>query len=167
MADAPVHYWDSGLFIHYMTGSIPDRVAIVRALIGHVETGKCQLLTSTFTIAEVRYFRNVPGNIATHEAEIRALMEGDKIEFRALTPHIAALARDLGNAHNELTPADCVHIATAQDAGVDILFTYDGANPAQRRNPEKMLTYDGQLGTPPLAIKEPFDPWLTLGLETP
>ncbi len=167
MADAPVHYWDSGLFIHYLTGKIPERVAIVRALIGHVETGKAHLLTSTFTIAEVRYFRETGGNIATHEAEIRGLMEGDKIEFRALTPHIAALARDLGNAHNELTPGDCVHIATAQDAGVDILFTYDGAHPpSHRRRPEKMLTYDGQL-SPLLAIKEPYDPWPTLGLETP
>lgn len=83
--------------------------------------------------------------------------------YRALTDRVAQIAADIGNQFPSLLPGDCVHIATAIDARADVLFTYDGAG--QRRRPGAMLRYDARIGTPPLRIMVPFDPWPTLGLD--
>jgi hypothetical protein len=83
--------------------------------------------------------------------------------YRVLTDRTALSAADIGNTYPSLTPGDCVHIATAIEARADVLFTYDGAG--QRRRPNEMLRYDTLIGTPPLRIMEPFDPWPALGLE--
>jgi hypothetical protein len=92
--------------------------------------------------------------------QVRRFFESDELEVWTLTPSIAEAAADLGNDHPELSPADCVHIATALAAKARVHFRFDGVG--KRRRPRTMLALDGQLGSPPLRILEPFDPWPTL-----
>ena len=99
----------------------------------------------------------------TERRRVADLFASDVLVYRVLTDRTALSAADIGNTYPSLTPGDCVHIATAIEARADVLFTYDGAG--QRRRPNEMLRYDTMIGTPPLRIMEPFDPWPALGLE--
>ena len=78
-----------------------------------------------------------------------------ELEIRVLTPRIAERAAEIGDTFPRLLPADCVHIATAIEAGADVLFTYDGAG--QRRRPADMIRYDRRIGDG-LRIMQPFVP---------
>ncbi len=178
MADFQTQCWDSTVFISLLTGQIPERAKVIRALLDHRQEGKFQIVLSTFAIAEVRKFRvlgavgPVPGDegneatIPVDEVEgrrITDLFASDVLVYRAVTDRTAQLAADIGNTYPSLLPGDCVHIATAIEVKADVLFTYDGAG--QRRRPGEMLRYDKMIGSPPLRIIEPFDPWPALGLE--
>lgn len=158
-----VQYWDSVLFISYLSGTIPERVSLIKVLLAHVQSKKIAVVTSTFTLAEVRYFRPASSsgqvNDSGREQEIADLFTSPLIEFRAVTDFIGRRAYEIGRDHNQLSPADCVHIATAEDIPADVLLTWDGSGVKGRRAPEKMLAYDGKIGAPPLAIQEPADPW--------
>jgi predicted nucleic acid-binding protein len=178
MADWQTQCWDSTVFISLLTGQNPERSRVIRALLDHHKEGRLQIVVTTFAIAEVRAFR-VPGSVGPapgqegsedtvplDEAErqrIAELFASDRLVYRALTDRTGLSAAEIGNTYPSLLPGDCVHIATALEAKVDVLFTYDGAG--QRRRPDTMLRYDKIIGTPPLRIMEPFDPWPALGLE--
>lgn len=178
MADWQTQCWDSTVFISLLTAQVPERVKVIRALLDNHKEGKFQIVLSTFAIAEVRKFRvpgatgPVPGEEGgeatapvdeVEQRRIADLFASDVLVYRALTDRTALLAADIGNTYPSLLPGDCVHIATALDAKADVLFTYDGAG--QRRRPDEMLRYDKKIGSPPLRIMEPFDPWPALGLE--
>lgn len=168
MADPVLQYWDSVVFISYITGRDPERKKAVQMLLRHVERGAVRLVTSTFTLAEVRLFATDPRvkgkNDPESEARVDELFGSDEIEFRAVTDFIGRDALQIGRGHIDLPPADCVHIATAVEVGADVLFTWDGAAVSGKRAPDKMLTYDGMIGDPPMRIAVPYDPWETLGL---
>jgi predicted nucleic acid-binding protein len=177
MADWQTQCWDSTVFISLLTDQVPERVKVIRALLDHHKEGRLQIVVSTFAIAEVRAFR-VPGSVGPargqegseatasfDEAErqrVADLFASDLLVYRALTDRTALSAAEIGNTYPSLLPGDCAHIATAIEAKADVLFTYDGG---QRRRPDTMLRYDKMIGTPPLRIMEPFDPWPALGLE--
>jgi predicted nucleic acid-binding protein len=179
MANLELQYWDSPLFISYLTGADEERVAVVRALISHLQEGMISVVVSTFAIAEVRQYRAegapgpAPGSegseqrsplIAEHVKEIAELFDSELLDYRVLTQFVAQRAAEIGNEFPSLTPADCVHIATAESANVDVLMTYDGAHGTGRRKPRDMIRYDGKIGSPGLSIREAFDPWPKLGL---
>ncbi len=163
MTDRPVLYWDSVVFISYLTGADPDRLSLVKALLVHLQNDKFDLVTSTFTLSEVRYYRTGPfkgsQNDKDREDEIAALFTSPLIEFRAVTDFIGRRAWQIGCQFPDISPADAVHIATAEDVPAETLFTWDGSGVPGRRWPEKMLAYDGKIGTPPISIKIPSDPW--------
>jgi predicted nucleic acid-binding protein len=172
MAEKPIYYWDSVVFISYLTGEEPTRVQLVRELLELLAEGAFHLVTSTFTLAEVRYFSSDPkkasSNVREHEDRVDALFASDQIEFRAVTDFIGRAALEMGRAHNQLSPADCVHIATALDVPATVLHTWDGASTKGKRSPDKMLAYDREFGSPPLRIEVPSNPWPPrLGLEIP
>lgn len=177
MAEWQTQLWDSTVFISLLTGQLPERVEVIKALLDHHAEKKFQIVVSTFAIAEVRKFRpaGAAGPAAGEEGseetvpldedarrQVAALFASDALVFRAVTDRTALSAAEIGNRYPSLLPADCVHIATALEVKADVLFTYDGG---QRRRPETMLRYDRKIGTPPLRIMEPFDPWPALGLE--
>lgn len=90
-----------------------------------------------------------------HLRRVRNLFNSLELEIRVLTPRIAERAAETGDTFPRLLPADCVHIATAIEAGADVLFTYDGAG--QRRRPADMIRYDRRIGDG-LRIMQPFVP---------
>jgi predicted nucleic acid-binding protein len=177
VADFQVQVWDSSVFITLFEGRDQERVDVIRTLLRRWDRG-LQIVVSTMAIAEVRRIRlpGAEGPGPGHEDEVvavpwnedaralvRDLFASDQLIVRPVLAHIADLAADIGNEYPALMPTDCIHIATALDIQADVLFTYDGATMGRRRI-DAMLRYDGRIGLPPLAIREPFDPWPDLGL---
>jgi predicted nucleic acid-binding protein len=174
VSELRLQYWDAAVFIEYMSrprnekerAQHDERLPVLRALAEHVERGEIALVASTFLRAEVRPFSEDERAKDRNEPEaakrVQELMESDRIEYIALTPSIAGRAQEIGLQYSLLTPGDCVHIATAEAAGADILFTYDGVKDIQRRNPRKMLSYSGTFSG--LRIEVPYDPWPALAL---
>jgi len=168
MSDWRAQYWDSTLFLSYLDPLQPERVRVMRELLRAREQGTIEIVISTLVIAEVRSLPT-PGAPATlgaehevetqpldpvHEDTLKRFFSSDQLDYRPLTVRIARRAADIGDRFPRLLPADCVHIATALEAEVDVLFTYDGAG--RRRRPEDMIRYDGRIEG--LRIHEPFVP---------
>ena len=169
MPDWRRQYWDSTLFLSYLAGTETERVEVIQGLLEQYERSGIEIIISSFAIAEVR---SIPAAGATtppddegavetleHDPErsrlVSTLFTSPQLEIRVLTPRIAERAAEIGDTFPRLLPADCVHIATAIEAGVDVLFTYDGAG--QRRRPADMLRYDRRIGDG-LRIMQPFVP---------
>jgi predicted nucleic acid-binding protein len=159
MNDYRVQYWDSGVFIEYLTNFNRPRAELIHELILDLERGAIRVVISTFVIAEVRYFTS-PGGQDTvrfdrqNRDRITELFTSDKFDYWVLTNRIAQMAADIGNQFRRISPPDCVHLATALAAGVDVFFTYDGAIHQSRR--DKLLAYNGRIGDRPLEIRVPF-----------
>jgi predicted nucleic acid-binding protein len=169
MADWQRQCWDSALFISYLTGHESERVKRIDALLDQFDRSGIHIVVSTFAIAEVRRLpeRGIEGPSLGNEQDvcvepfdasrlqrIQDIFRSPDLDVRVLTPRIAERAASIGDMFPKLLPADCVHIATAIEAKVDVLFTYDGVG--QRRRPDAMLRYDGRIDG--LRIKEPFVP---------
>ena len=151
-----VQYWDSCLFISFLTNLEANRVDVIRELLDQVQARKSRLriVVSTLVLAEVR-----PSETYTkdHYEEIIELFDTDRpyFQFYGLTRGIAKRSRDIGSAHPRLSVPDSIHIATAIEAGADVLFTYDGDQKKESRRSGRMLQYHNQIGMPPLRIEVP------------
>jgi predicted nucleic acid-binding protein len=177
MANWRLQYWDAPVFISFITAQDEERVRVIRSLLLAHERGEFQIVISAFVVAEVRSVRpkDSPGPkpgaegtekvypmVPEHMAQVRELFESDRLIYYTLTDSVARDAAKIGNDFPSLLPGDCVHIATADRAKADVLFTYDGFG--QRRRPDQMMRYSERIGDPPLKIIEPVDLWPTLGL---
>ncbi len=66
-----------------------------------------------------------------------------------MTRDLALAARDIRWKH-KVKPKDCVHVASALEAGCEVLYTHD----------EQMVKRSGKLGgTPPLKVEMPTWNW--------
>jgi predicted nucleic acid-binding protein len=154
-------YWDSCLFISYLQGK-PEEKALtdmLHQLLKYSEGGALKILLSTAVIAEVR------PNAAEYPPDRLALV--DEIFFKdhtfvqvsAVTRNIASHARQLAATFPELKVLDTIHVSAALQMQADALFTLDGVRKAGgRRRLRDLTAYDGKIGSPALAIKEPFVP---------
>lgn len=163
-------YWDSSLFISYLAGTETERVEVIQGLLEQHERSGIEIVISSFAIAEVRRIplegattpADNEGAVETvayhpdHMRRVRDLFNSLDLEIRVLTPRIAERAAEIGDMFPRLLPPDCVHIATAIEAGADVLFTYDGET-QRRRRPGAMLRYDQRIGDG-LRIMVPFVP---------
>lgn len=167
MADWRAQYWDSPLFISYLTGTMPERVQRIDELLLQYDKGGLALHLGTFAMAEVRRVPRfgAPSPPEGQEGEIETepydpermrrlqdVFRSRQLNVWNLTERIALKAAGIGDRYPRLLPGDCVHIATALAANCDVLFTYDGAG--RRRRPDEMLRYDGRIDG--LRIMEPF-----------
>jgi predicted nucleic acid-binding protein len=153
-SNVEVQYWDSNMFISLLTGADPERVKVIKELLDLNKRGAVRIITSTFTIAEVRPHPNDRGLPIDEFETAQELFESDRIELWVVTPRIAAEAARIGYENPSVTPTDCVHIATAIEAKADVLFTFDGAG-TKRRKQGAMIALSGRVGDPPLRIREP------------
>ena len=158
--DKTIQYWDSCLFISYLTNKDPSRVNVVEALLKFAAIGKIQIVTSTLTMVEVRPYAD---QYETHHMDaVEDLFHSNRPYFRpvALTGTIARRAREIGEKNRRiLYNSDCVHIATAQIEQASVLFTYDGESvPGMKRAPTGLIALNGKIGNPPLRIMEPYEP---------
>ena len=154
-------YWDTCLFIAYLKNSADERpnVEAVDALIRSAQPPARDrlIVVSTMVLAELRmrpfydegHYRIVRDIFYTNRSYMRVV---------SLNPRLADLASTIGGQHTALTPPDTVHIATALSERVDALLTLDGLHEHGRRRKRDLLQYDGQIGSPPLAIRPPTIP---------
>ena len=161
-------YWDSALFLAFLTRKEQDKHDLIRQLINdEYESGLTNIVISTAVLVELRPYMEITvedkerlgerarKKLTTYRlddaAVIESIIANPELDIRPLTVRIAQKAREIGRDHPQLTPMDCVHIATAIDAKVDVLFTWDGQRKGSK--PEYMLPHDGEIDG--LLIKEP------------
>lgn len=105
------------------------------------------IVTSALTLAEVLWLRGAPP-IPQNKADlVRKFFRRSYIRVRNVTRAVSEAAQDL--VWNQgIRPKDAIHVATALDAKVAALETFD----------EKLLTKSGALGNPGLVIRKPIPP---------
>jgi len=139
-------YWDSNAFLGWLAEE-EDKVDECQAVIRAAEAGKTILITSALTLAEVLLLRGGPP-IPTDRAEaVQGFFEHEYIVVNDLDRRIAEDAQRLVWNYS-IKPKDAVHVATAIDAKVDRMETFDG----------DLIKKSGMVGDPPLEIGRPNEP---------
>ncbi len=137
-------YWDTDAFLGWLQEE-PDKVELCGGPLGRAKAGEVMIYTSTLTLAEVIWKKGGPP-IPQEKAEIvRKFFRRSHFRIRNVTRRIAESAQDLV-WNNGIKPKDAIHVATALDAGVPTLETFD----------EKLLGKTGTVGNPPLVIRKPI-----------
>ena len=136
-------YWDSDCFLGWLQAE-PDKVVNCKQVLSAAEDGKILIVTSALTIAEVLALRGRDKIPATERAKVEAFFRQEYIVVRNITRRISESARtfvwDYGVA-----PKDALHVATAIDAGVALMNTFD----------KKLRSKSGKIGNPALLIEIP------------
>lgn len=139
-------YWDSDAFIGLLAEE-SDKVEECRAVIRAAEEGKTLLITSALTLAEVLWLRGKP-RIPPEDAEtVQRFFEHEYIAVIDVDRTLAEEARKLVWSHG-IAPKDAIHVATAIDAEVDRMETFD----------KELIKKSGQVGNPGLDIGRPNEP---------
>lgn len=136
-------YWDTCVFLDLLKARDDARGEIARALWDDARNKGRIIYTSDLTIAEVAFVldQNATSLDAQEEADIEALWSDDKtpVRFVSITQNIARKARAIKRAcmnHKPkpipLEPFDALHLACAQHAQVQTVFTTDKFNRKRR-----------------------------------
>jgi predicted nucleic acid-binding protein len=139
-------YWDSDAFLGWFQEET-GKVDCCEGTIERAQNGEALIVTSALTIAEVLWLKGGP-QIPQDKAElVRKFFRRSYIRVRNVTRAISQDAQDLVWS-NGIRPKDAIHVATALDAKVAALETFDGG----------LLSKSGSLGNPPLLIRKPIRP---------
>ncbi len=140
------YYWDACCFISRIQRD-PEHIVALEYITDEAAADRVTIVTSTLSIAEVSCItREATLEEVARDAEtIARFFDNPYIVVRQVTrriaEHAAAIGREFG-----VKPPDAIHLATAIEAGVQIVHTYDD---------KKLLKLDGKVGTPPLTIVTP------------
>jgi predicted nucleic acid-binding protein len=160
--DAPIQYWDSQMYISFLTKKPSTRVEVVRQLMRDAswKPPKVRPVGSQLIRAEVI---NHPNDDPAHTQIIDEFFLAARsiVRFYDLNRQIASVSRDLMATYriDGLTVPDSIHLATAIVAGADVFFTYDGYKDNERRRSGGLLQFDGEIGAPNMRISEPVVDW--------
>jgi predicted nucleic acid-binding protein len=139
-------YWDSDCFLGFLQAE-SDKEALCRAVLGDAEQGNVMIVTSALTIAEVLRLRGRTPLPKAVRQKVTDFFRNEYISIRNVTRRIAENARDLV-WDNGIHPKDAIHVATALDARLSLMNTFDG----------DLIKKSAQLGRPPLLIGKPQPP---------
>ena len=121
-----------------------DKVESCRQVLAAAEDGKVLIVTSALTIAEVLALRGRLKIPATERSKVEGFFRNEYIVVRNITRRISEAARtyvwDYG-----VDPKDALHVATAIDAGIQTLNTFD----------KGLIKKSGKIGNPALLIAHP------------
>jgi predicted nucleic acid-binding protein len=129
-------YWDACAFLGWLAEEA-DKVEECRAVIRAAEEGKTLLVTSALTVAEVLWLRGKPRIPAETAQRVQRFFEHKYIVVNDLDRTSAEEAQRLV-WHHDVRPKDAIHVATAADAEVDRLETFD----------EALIKKSGAIGNP-------------------
>ena len=125
-------YWDSDVFLGWLNRE-PDRAPICESILEDAKLGKCEILTSTVTFAEVFYVKSATILQESGIESIRNLFAYSWIVPVLLDRLTAELARELlfeFGKREGLKPKDAIHLASAMRAKVlgkaEVFETWDG-----------------------------------------
>ena len=162
MSNGDLQYWDSCLFIRYLTDdpqTDKDRAQLenIKPLFEAAHKGHILIVVSTLVLAEIR--PREPFNQRHYDLIDDLFYRGrSNVRVVAVTPPIARKASELGVTHKAMTSPDAVHVATALLEQVSVMYTFDGDKDGERRRSGKLLGYNGILGDPRLPIVAPPEP---------
>ena len=154
MASVPRYYWDACIWIELITQQNPDRVRRCKYVIQLAESGKAEIWTSAFTLAEVYKRKCESVNASLPEPgdkKFEDFIEKPFIRKVVVDVEVGTLARRLLRKFAELKkPQDAVHLATCLLQNLDEMHTFDE---------DDLLSLDGKIkrkdklilsiGTPP------------------
>jgi len=139
-------YWDSDAFLGWFQAE-PGKADLCAGTLKRADQGEVLILTSALTIAEVLWMRGAP-MIAQDRADIvRKFFRRSYLRIRNVTRAVSENAQDLVWTQG-IRPKDAIHVATALDAGVAALETFD----------EELLKKTVIMGNPVLIIRKPIPP---------
>jgi predicted nucleic acid-binding protein len=139
-------YWDSATFLAYFQEEA-SRVDLCRGTLERAETGEVCIITSALTIAECLWLRGsapIPKNRAQ---VVRQFFRHSYIRVRNVTRKTSEMAQDLVWDYG-IRPKDAIHVATALEARVPIIETFD----------EPFIRKTMLIGSPALIIRVPIGP---------
>lgn len=139
-------YWDSDAFLGWLQAE-PGKADLCAGTLKRADQGEVLILTLALTIAEVLWMRGAP-MIPQDKADIvRRFFRRSYLRVRNVTRAVAENAQDLVWTQG-IRPKDAIHVATALDAGVAALETFD----------DELLKKSGTIGNPALIIRKPIAP---------
>lgn len=136
-------YWDSDCFLGWLLAE-PDKEEKCRVVLEAAEQGKLVIVSSALTIAEVLALRGRPRIGDDRRVLVEAFFRNEYLIIRNLTRRIAEVARGMVWDHG-VAPKDAVHVATALDAGLILMNTFD----------QDLCKHTGRIGSPLLTIELP------------
>ncbi|MBV9785538.1 MAG: type II toxin-antitoxin system VapC family toxin [Acidisphaera sp.] len=139
-------YWDSDAFLGWLQEE-PGKVELCQGTLERAERGEALIVTSALTITEVLWMRRGPTIPRTKADLLRRFFRRSYIRVRNLTRAVAEAAQDIVWDHS-VRPKDAIHVATALDAKVPTLETFD----------EVLLKRSGMIGGVPLLVRKPIAP---------
>ena len=117
-------YWDSCNWISLIAEDEQRRADTCQRILSDAEAGKCVIVTSTLTLAEVVKVKGQPLLSEEQERIIITFFEHEYIAIHDVTRRVAEYARNLARNHG-LKPPDSIHLATAILAGTDVFETWN------------------------------------------
>ncbi len=139
-------YWDACVLLSYING-MPERVLVIDELLRQSRAGQVELITSAISQVEVAFAASeqeqgaLDQDVEDRIAELWAPGSPVKaVEFYELIGQRArALMRQgIAQGWGQLKAADAIHLATAQQMGVEEFHTYD----------RRLLKWNGTAGLP-------------------
>ena len=126
MASKLRRYWDSACCFGYLWDQA-GRADDCERVLKDAEEGNCEIVISALTIAEVLHIKGDKRMFPKSSGEkIRGFFRRTIFTVSDVDRFIAERAQDLFWEH-DIMPKDAIHIATAIDAGVRYLETFDGS----------------------------------------
>jgi len=150
----PRRYWDSCAFLGILLGEA-DKVPLCTPVLEAAEAGDLTIVTSAITLAEVIKTKGQPRIKEDDEKKVREFFQHHWIVIQECDRRIAEHARQLMWINEALNHKDAIHVATAIQARVVQLDTFD----------EPLIKLSGKLGNPPLTIGYPNLPNPQMALE--
>ena len=139
-------YWDSDAFLGWLQAE-KGKVELCQGTLDRAKAGEVVIFTSALTLSEVLWMKGAP-KIAKNKATIvRRFFRHSYIRVRNVTRAVSERAQDVV-WDDGVKPKDAIHVATALDAKVSALETFD----------EALIKRSGKIGTPPLIIRRPIGP---------
>ncbi|MFL5297368.1 MAG: type II toxin-antitoxin system VapC family toxin [Phenylobacterium sp.] len=157
MARTPTVYWDSCVWIGLINQE-PDKYPRVLGVLNRARAGKVQIITSTFTLAEVvkRKCSGVTVEMSdTEDDPFAELLQQEFVTIVNADWDASVMARSLYRQFNGdglKKPQDALHLATAVIENVDEMHTFDGSDLLKLNG--KVKRSDGMT----LSIQKPPEP---------
>lgn len=116
-------YWDSAAFLAYFQEEA-GRVELCQGTLERAESGEVGIVTSSLALAECLWLRNAPRLSKDQASIVRKFFRRSFIRVRNVTRNTAEAAQDLVWDHG-IRPKDAIHAATAIEANVPTIETFD------------------------------------------
>lgn len=137
-------YWDSSCFLGWLKQEA-DKIDDCRGVIEAAKKGNLDIITSALTFVEVLYLKHRDPISKEDAGKVKRFFENEFIIPVNLDRDIAEAAQNIVWDY-KIKPSDATHIATALQAGINIVDTFDQ---------ELIDKFNNQIGTPPLRIGKP------------